>query len=171
MFSAFRYCRYTLTLLLVVDLHIVTIFLACYDAWNEIHNFRASPRFRTVENWSLVDSRIISVLVARVTNWPHRWIRNRDNALGLHRLLIHLRLDTKITSSNYHVSTLIYRYYSYVFWLEIVIVSIIDIYVDCNKMAVEAVKVTNIFLFCWNMWLFQRYNSRKQQLDCFYNIL
>jgi len=38
---------------------------------------------------------------------------------------------------------------------EIVIVSIIeDIYVDFNKVAVEAVKMVNIFLSCRNVWLF-----------------
>jgi len=51
---------------------------------------------------------------------------------------------------------------------ETVIVSIIeDIYVDFNKVAVEAIKMVNIFLSCRNVWLFQRYNPRKQQLNMF----
>lgn len=110
------------------------------------------------------DSRIISVLVATVTNWPHRWIEIVITHLELRRLFTHLRLDIKITIVQ--TTTFLLWYIDIIltsFDLENVIVSIIDIYVDFNKMTCGRWR-WQIFFCLAEVWLFQRYNSRKQQL-------
>lgn len=124
-------------------------------------------RIFTIENWSqrrLEDYLSISSYSNKLTSPMNR---NRNNALGLRRLFTHLRLDIKITIVQ--TTTFLLWYIDIIltsFDLENVIVSIIDIYVDFNKMACSHWR-WQIFLCLAEVWLFQRYNSRKQQLNMF----